>query len=300
MAYEGEGLGMILKIIFFVLLAIGLLLISSDIFKIPYIKASRAVKKLLLKTKNKQSSADLRLSDLSQKLSKIIRLDEYKRISLENDLASADISLTPEQFKADALVKAAVAGIAALPFAFVFPLLCPVFLIAAVIIYTGEGRKLTKKLKKRREKIEYSLPGLANAAEKNLKHTRDVLYIMESYSENTEKELSDELKKTAADMRSGGYETAITRLETRVGSPMMSDICRGFLGVIRGDDMRMYFSSLSLKLSDVRRERLKAEAKKAPKRVKKLSVALLVCFILMYMTVIVCQISQSLSLLFGG
>lgn len=291
---------MILKIIFFVLLAAGFILITLDIFKIPYIKTSRAVKKLLSKTRDKQSSADLRLSDLSLKLSKIIRLDEHKRISLACDLASADIALSPEQFRANAIVKAAVAGLLALPFAFVFPLLSPVFLIAAVIIYTGEGRKLAKKLKTRREKIEYSLPGLANAAEKNLKHTRDVLYIIESYSENTEKELSDELKKTAADMRSGGYETAITRLETRVGSPMMSDICRGLLGVMRGDDMRMYFSSLTLKLSDVRREKLKEKAKKAPKRVKKLSVALLVCFMLTYMTVIVCQISASLGSLFGG
>lgn len=237
---------------------------------------------------------------MSVRLAKVIHINEYKRISLANDLASADIPLTPEQFRANAIVKAGVTAVFAVPFAFIFPLLCPVFLIAAVVTYTGENRKLSKKLKARREKIECALPGLANAAEKNLKHTRDVLYIIESYSENTEKELSDELKKTAADMRSGGYETAITRLETRVGSPMMSDICRGLLGVMRGDDMRMYFSSLTLKLSDVRREKLKEKAKKAPKRVKKLSVALLVCFMLIYMTVIVCQISASLGSLFGG
>ena len=69
---------------------------------------------------------------------------------------------------------------------------------------------------------------------------------------------------------------------------------------MRGDDMRMYFSSLTLKLSDVRREKLKEKAKKAPKRVKKLSVALLVCFMLIYMTVIVCQIGSSMNALFGG
>ena len=151
-----------------------------------------------------------------------------------------------------------------------------------------------------KKKLVSALPGLANAAEKTLKHSRDVLYIIESYSANTEKELADELKITAADMRSGGYETAVTRLEGRVGSPMMSDICRGLLGIIRGDDMRMYFSSLTLKLSDVRREKLKEKAKKAPKRVKKLSVALLVCFMLIYMTVIVCQIGSSMNALFGG
>ena len=101
-------------------------------------------------------------------------------------------------------------------------------------------------------------------------------------------------------MKSGGYETAITRLERRVGSPMMSDVCRGFLGVIRGDDMRMYFAALSMKLSEIQREMLKEQAKKAPKKVKKLSVALLVCFMLIYATVIIFQIASSMSALFGG
>lgn len=291
---------MFLKIVFCAVLSAGLILVSLDIFKIPYIKTSRAIRNLLKKRSKKESAAELWLSGVSVRLAKVIHINEYKRISLANDLASADIPFTPEQFRANAIVKAGVIAVFAVPFAFIFPLLCPVFLIAAAVTYTGENRKLSKKLKARRERIEYALPGLANAAEKTLKHSRDVLYIIESYSQNTEKELADELTITAADMRSGGYETAVTRLEGRVGSPMMSDICRGFLGIIRGDDMRMYFSSLTLKLSDVRREKLKEQAKKAPKKVKKLSVALLVCFMLIYMTVIVCQISASLGSLFGG
>ena len=47
-------------------------------------------------------------------------------------------------------------------------------------------------------------------------------------------------------------------------------------------------------------EKLKEKAKKAPKRVKKLSVALLVCFMLIYATVIIFQIASSMSALFGG
>lgn len=196
---------MFLKVVFCALLAAGLILVSLDIFKIPYIKTSRAVKSLLKKRSKKESAAELWLSGLSLKLSEHIKINEYKRIALVNELASADIPLTPEQFRANAIVKAGVIAVFAVPFAFIFPLLCPVFLIAAVVTYTGENRKLTKKLKKRREKIEYALPGLANAAEKTLKHSRDVLYIIESYYANTEKELADELKITAADMRSGGY-----------------------------------------------------------------------------------------------
>jgi len=291
---------MLIKIIFCILLSVGLWLLALDIFKIPYIKTSKAVKNLLSKRRVKENAAELWLSGLSKVLAQHIRINEYKRISLLNDLRSADIPLSPEQFRANAVVKAGIIGVFAIPMIFIFPLLSPVFLIAAVITYTGEGRRLAKKLKQRRQKIEYGLPGLASSAEKNLKHSRDVMQIIESYAANTEKELSDELKITAADMKSGGYETAITRLERRVGSPMMSDVCQGFLGVIRGDDMRLYFAALSMKLSEIQREMLKEQAKKAPKKVKKLSVALLVCFMLIYATVILFQIASSMSALFGG
>ena len=145
---------MILRIIFFTLLSIGLTFIALDIFKIPYIKTSRAIKNLLKKRSKKESAAELWLSGVSVRLAKVIHINEYKRISLANDLESADIPLTPEQFKANAIVKAGVTAVFAVPFAFIFPLLCPVFLIAAVVTYTGESRKLSKKLKARREKIE--------------------------------------------------------------------------------------------------------------------------------------------------
>lgn len=143
---------MFLKIVFCVLLAAGLILVSLDIFKIPYLKTSRAVKSLLKKRSKKESAAELWLSGLSLKLSEHIKINEYKRIVLANDLASADIPLTPEQFRANAIVKAGVIAVFAVPFSLIFPLLCPVFLIAAVVTYTGESRKLTKKLRKRREK----------------------------------------------------------------------------------------------------------------------------------------------------
>jgi hypothetical protein len=41
-----------------------------------------------------------------------------------------------------------------------------------------------------------------------------------------------------------------------------------------------------LKFSDYQRQNLKAEAEKAPKRVRKLSMVLLICFMLIYVAVI--------------
>ena len=123
--------------------------------------------------------------------------------------------------------------------------------------------------------------------------------MIEYYAQNAGELFKEELNITAADMRSSNYETAITRLESRIGTPMMSDVCRGLIGNLRGDDMALYWSSLSLKFADVHRQELKQRAQKVPKRVKRLSIALLVCFMLIYVVVIVYQIFSSMSLLFS-
>ena len=69
-----------------------------------------------------------------------------------------------------------------------------------------------------------------------VKHNRDVLYILDSYRDNAGEDMKQELAITAADMRSGNYEAALTRLESRVGSSMLSDVTRGLIGVLRGDE----------------------------------------------------------------
>ena len=121
-----------------------------------------------------------------------------------------------------------------------------------------------------------------SSIDKTLIHSRDVLGILDSYREHAGEELRRELEITVADMRSGNYEVALTRLESRVGSSMMSDVTRGLISVIRGDKTDVYWGNLVLKFSDYQRTLLKTEANKAPKRVRKLSMALLFCFMLVY------------------
>ena len=122
--------------------------------------------------------------------------------------------------------------------------------------------------------------------------------ILESYIPNAGDEFKHELNITVADLRSSNYESAITRLESRIGSPMMSDVCRGLIGILRGDEMTIYWSTLSLKFADVYRQQLKQRAQKVPKKVKRLSIALLVCFMMIYVVVIMYQIISSLGILF--
>ena len=98
-----------------------------------------------------------------------------------------------------------------------------------------------------------------------MSYNRSILDILKDFTKSAGPELKYELEITIADIHSGNEESAITRLEARVGSPMMSDVCRGFVTLIHGDSAASYWSGLAMKFSDVQRQRLKIEAKKIPK-----------------------------------
>ena len=281
------------------LCGVALFFILVDVYKIPYYKTSKAVESLSKKQKDKKSGLDIWLSGIAEWLSKHIKLNEFKRAQLEADLKTAQMNISPEMFNANAIVKACLIGVLAIPVAFIFPLFVPVVLFLAFFLYRMEMRGVSKRIKAKREKIEYELPRLVSNIEKTLAHNRDVLYMLESYAQNAGPEMKHELNITVADMKSGNYEDAIIRLESRVGSSMMSDVCRGLIGILRGDDNRMYWASLALKFNDTARQQLRLQAQKVPKKVKRLSMCLLICFMLIYVVVILEQIMDSIGVLFG-
>ena len=288
-----------MQVIIGALFGVGLFFVLADVYAIPYYKTSKAVESLSKLQKEKTSGLDLWLGSIAGWLADRLPMDPFKRSQLEADLRTAQMDVTPEMFRANAIVKAMLVGIMAIPMAFIFPLLCPVVLFLAVFLYNMEIKSVSKRIQGKRAKIEYELPRLVFNIEKTLKHNRDVLYMLESYSKTAGPEMKHELDITAADMRSGNYEAAITRMESRVGSSMMSDVCRGLIGVLRGDDTEMYWASLAIKFSDAQRQQLRIQAQQVPRKVKRLSMCLLICFMLIYVVVILAQIVNSLGVLFG-
>lgn len=290
---------MLLQMIIGILVGVGLFYVLADLYAVPLYKTSKAVESLSKRQRGKTSGLDVWLKGFATWLSGHLKLNEFKRAQLEADLKTAQMDTSPEMFQANAIVKALLIGAFAIPTLFIFPLLCPVILFLAVFQYGREIRSVSVRIKNKRGKIEYELPRLVFTIEKTLRHNRDVLYMIESYAEGAGPEMKHELDITAADMRSGNYEAAITRLEAHVGSSMMSDVCRGLIGILRGDDTEMYWASLSIKFSDIQRQQLRLEAQGVPRRVRRLSMCLLLCFMLIYVVVIVAQIMSSITVLFG-
>lgn len=287
------------QIIVGIFVGIGIFFIVLDLFRIPYIKTSKAINNLSKRQRNKTSSIELWLKDLAIWLSKRLKLNEYKRMQLLSDLQTANVNITPELHTANAFIKAGLCTFLAIPAFFIFPLIVPLVIALSFAMYFKESKGIQQKIKARRMAIEFELPRLVFTIDKTLSHSRDVLAILDNYRENAGAEIKYELSITVADMRSGNYESALTRLESRVGSAMLSDVVRGLISVLRGDNTAVYWASLSIKFADIQRQQLKMQAGKVPPRVKRLSMALLFCFMAVYLVVIIVEIITSLGAMFG-
>lgn len=270
----------ILQILIGLFAAVGLGCVLADVMKVPTMKAAKAANNLGKKGAKKISAIEIYLKEFAAKLSGKIRLSDYRKAQLEADLRTAGMDITPELYVSRAIVKAAAIGILAVPAFLIVKLLGLFILFAAIVVYFSEVRKVGRMIASKRKKIEYELPRLVSSIEKTLKHQKGAVYALEAFKDVTCPELKEELEITIADMRSGNEEVALTRLESRVGSTMMSDITRGLIGVVRGDDMEVYWATTAMKFADYQREQLKAQAKAVPRKVRKLSMALLFCFIL--------------------
>ena len=288
-----------LKVIVGILTGVAAYFILADLFKLPYVKTSRAVNNLAKKQQTKTSSLDVWLGNLAAFLAKHLPMNEFKRQELAADLKTAQMDMTPEMYKANAIVKALLIGVFAIPVYFLFPILTPVILFLAFVLYRMNIRSVRVKIGSKREKIEADLPRLVTTIEQKLKYQRGIMDILQDFAKNARPELKHELDITIADIHSGNEESAINRLESRVGSPMMSDVCRGFVTLIHGDVAENYWSTIAMKFADINRQRLKTEAAKVPKKLKRLSMCMLICFMLMYVVVIVAQIMNSVGVMFG-
>jgi hypothetical protein len=79
---------------------------------------------------------------------------------------------------------------------------------------------------------------------------------------------------------------------------MLSDVIRGLIGTIRGDNNIVYFQMLSHDFKQLELQSLKAEVMKRPAKIKKYSMMMLGCFVMMYLVVMLLQIVESMGELF--
>ena len=275
-----------LLFLFGAFLGMGLFFLSAAALRLPTIGAAKAMLGTVKQERKAAKTLETGLMTVAVRLAKYIRMDEYRRGRMANVLKASGMNLTPEVYQAYVLTKAGVVFLGIIPCVFLLPLLSPVVVILAVLLYFQEIQKADEKLKAKREEIEGELPRMVATIEQELKASRNVIGMLERFKTNAGPALTGELDILLADMRSSNYEAALTRFEARLNSPMLSDVVRGLIGVLRGDDSAVYFQMLAHDFKQIELQRLKAEAQKIPPKIRIFSFGMLLCFLLTYLLII--------------
>ena len=276
-----------LLFLFGVFLALGLFCLAAASLRLPTTGASRAMLGAARQEKKAAKTVEAGLMSAAVKLSRYIRMDEYKRSRMANVLKAGGMGMEPEVYQAYALVKAGAVLSGVVPCIFLMPLLSPFVVVLSLLLYFKETGKADEQLKEKREQVEGEL-----------KASRNVIGMLERFRGNAGEALTGELDILLADMRSSNYEAALTRFEARLNSPMLSDVVRGLIGVLRGDDSAVYFQMLSHDFKQMELQRLKAQAQKIPPKIRVFSFIMLVCFLLTYLAIICYVALQSLGGMF--
>lgn len=288
----------IILMFFAVFFTAGSYLILAELYKVPTYRASRVIMSVGKQQKKRARSSDAFIMELAAKLSKYLPMEPYKKRKLEMVLRSAEIAMTPEVYMTQAYIKAGMVLLCMIPCLFSIPLLAPVFLVAGIGVFFTESGKAEMMIKKRREEIEYELPRFVATITQELLASRDILSMLETYQKNAGSAMKNELIITTADMRTGNYEAALTRMEARVSSAMLSDVVRGLIGCIRGDDGAAFFRMLSHDMKQLEIQRLKRLALERPPKIRRYSFLLLACMLFVYMGVMGYQILGTMSGMF--
>jgi len=290
----------LLALIVCVLLGIAAYNLSCAFIDIPTGKTS----KMMLLSRKQQGVKtdkllDVYITRIATFFERFIKLDKLKRSKLQNTLAIAGVEASPEVYTLKAYITAALVALCAIPVFFIQPLFAMVVIGLAVTLWFSTYYAAFDFVKKRKKIIEAEIPRFALTIAQNLENDRDVLRILTSYRRVAGKEFGQELDQTIADMKTGNYENALIHFEGRVGSALLSDVVRGLIGTMRGDDQRMYFKMICFDMRQIEQNNLKKEAAKRPKKIQKYSMMMLICIILIYIVVLCTEVIGSLGVFFG-
>ena len=281
------------------LFAAGLYQFALILLKVPSSRTTKAIKAIAARNRPTAAGFKNTYNDISLFVSRFIRLNEFKKKELADSLKIANISMSPELFTARALVRSAGIMLMSVPFFFFLPIIGLLVIVLAVLMYFQEKQKVDSCIKEKRKQIEFDLPRFVYAISQEIQMSHDVISILERHKDNFSPYLNEEIEITIADMRTGNYEAAITRFEGRIGSTNLSEVCRGFIQMIRGDDTSVYWETLAIRFSELQKQYLRNIALKIPPKVHRLSFFLMMSMMLLYVVVLGWELLSNMGVLFG-
>lgn len=271
---------------------LGLFFIITEFIVMPSVKSRRAVNLLF---KESISFSEQFSLPIANRIVKLMTLDKVRKNSIQIKLNAAEIRCTPEFYVAKSIAEGIVVALFAVPMLWIMPIASICCIVFGVLVYFQSMQRADRIIRQKRENIETDMVLFSSTICQTLSTSRDVLNMFQSFRNVCGDTFRHELDVTIADMKTGNYEDAIKHLDERVNSSDLSEIIKGLLAVMRGDNQQLYFEMLTKDLMTKEKENLKREAKKRPGKMKGVSFFMIACFLGMFMYAIISQVVTSFS-----
>lgn len=287
----------ILAILAIVPLVVALYCIAANLIYVPSFKAVQAFQRTSSQHVNQLFNNII--TSLSLKLAKIYPMNLVKRIEIQKLLTAANRSDHPENFMSHVWIVSVIPLPLSIPLFFAEPLFAVLPLALCWFLYNRQINKLKNFGERRKLDVEKEMPRYVAYMANTLKTERNILTCIDTYVANYDTPLTQELSITAADMRLGNAEMALQHFETRINSPFVSQLVRGLLSSMRGNDMTAYFENLSYTLTNVWEQRLRGQALRKQPKIERMSYLLFALALITVFSVIIAALAST-SMFFGG
>ena len=252
----------------------GLYNILCYIFKIPdssYVKPFRRFK---TKTKSENIITEFK-AKIYYRVLNYTKIDELKKKKLEKTLFLANIDRKPEEYVAEGLANLIYYIIISLLLALIHPLMMIIIFGYSFFVYNKHKKFPYTQISLNKVLIESELYRFVTTIEQELLIDTDVVRIIEAFKNRTNDVFRKHLERCLTEMRTSNEISALKKLETRINSPMLSDVCRGLIALSRGENNREYFSRLTTSFKSLYINQKRKEASLLPDKTKKYEFLLL-------------------------
>ena len=279
------------------LAAHGMYLLLSYFFPGVY-RPARKVMRLL--APKRLTRSQVMQNQIAEKIAPQLSLDPIKRAQMEMTLKNLGHTESPELFQARALAQSLYfAAMASVTLLISVPLGAGIMVFCGIWFYNRQSGSLERELIKKREQIEKELPQFSSTICQSLGSTRDIVAILSAYRRVCGPTLAQEIDKTLNDVVTGNAERAIHAFEMRIASPKLSQLTRGLLAVLRGEDQRQYFDILAAEFRKSQDEAIERELLERPHKLYPYMGVLFVFLILMIVASLGTDIYHSLGSITG-
>jgi hypothetical protein len=236
-----------------------------------YTRKNKTLKKISRWRKRNVDIWQLRsFNNILQIVAPLIPLSEKTERKMNDDLARADIPYTAQEYYAKAILSS-IAGIflALLGLSMKSYIIVLGGILLSIYLYFHNYDQLKDTLSDKYSIIENEIPTFIRSIESGLHTDRDIIHVMEQYKKIASPALASELDLLISDMRTSSVSAALTRFDSRMGSPEISRLVAALIEVDRGVDASLTLSYLAADMTTMHKQLIQRELDKRPGKMKR-------------------------------